>query len=169
QDAISIGQSTFMVEMNELAYILHHANERSLIVLDEIGRGTSTYDGMSVAWATLEWISKKIKARTLFATHYHELTRLAQELPAVSNAHMAVEGTLNAQGGSIRFLYILKEGPTNESFGIHVASLAGLPKEIVSRAWDILSDLERSSFVIKTKKKREQTILLEQPQQLSFF
>src|SRR5206468_1880578 len=90
-DALSRGQSTFMVEMSELAHILHHADERSLIVLDEIGRGTSTYDGISVAWATLEWISTQIRARTLFATHYHELTHLEGKLPLLSNAHLAVE------------------------------------------------------------------------------
>jgi DNA mismatch repair protein MutS len=143
QDAITQGQSTFMVEMSELAHILHHADDRSLIILDEIGRGTSTYDGMSVAWATLEWICKEIGARTLFATHYHELVRLSQTLPLLANAHMAVENTKKQGRHQLRFLYELKEGPTNESFGIHVAQLAGLPKPVIQRAWKILSDLEQ--------------------------
>jgi DNA mismatch repair protein MutS len=152
-DAISRGQSTFMVEMSELAHILHHADERSLIVLDEIGRGTSTYDGISVAWSTLEWISHKIRARTLFATHYHELTQLASELPLVANAHMAVEGTRAVAvdgskkiGVGLRFLYKLKDGPAQESFGVHVARIAGLPKPVVERAWEVLEELERNSF-----------------------
>lgn len=142
QDAIARGQSTFMVEMSELAHILHHADERSLIILDEIGRGTSTYDGMSVAWATLEWICSQIQARTLFATHYHELTLLTSSLPLLANAHMAVEGTKEDRSENLRFLYELREGPTNESFGIHVAQIAGLPKPVIQRAWTVLSELE---------------------------
>lgn len=144
-DAIARGQSTFMVEMTELAQILHQSDERSLIVLDEIGRGTSTYDGISVAWATLEWICTQIRARTLFATHYHELTGLAGEFPLLANAHMAVEGA-RAPGQRLRFLYRLKEGPTNESFGIHVAKIAGLPKPVIDQAWRVLEDLETNSL-----------------------
>ncbi len=139
-DAIARGQSTFMVEMIELAQILHTADHRSLIILDEIGRGTSTYDGMSVAWATVEWIARNIRARTLFATHYHELTTLPRELPSVANAHMAVE---NKKGGELRFLYELRDGPTSESFGIQVAALAGLPKPVIARAWQVLEQLEK--------------------------
>ncbi|MBY0471948.1 DNA mismatch repair protein MutS [bacterium] len=138
-DAIARGQSTFMVEMSELAHIIHHADERSLIVLDEIGRGTSTYDGISVAWACLEWICHKIQARTLFATHYHELTHLTTSLPATANFHMAVEVQGNA---TLRFLYKLKEGPTGDSFGIYVAKLAGLPNALIDRAWKVLEKLE---------------------------
>src|SRR6185437_11396087 len=149
-DAIARGQSTFMVEMSELAHILHHADDRSLIVLDEIGRGTSTYDGISVAWATLEHICGKIRARTLFATHYHELTRLASSIPKLDNAHMAVEsekGATNSAEVKFRFLYLLKEGPANESFGIHVARLAGIPKPVVARAWKVLEELEEGAQV----------------------
>jgi DNA mismatch repair protein MutS len=142
QDAISRGQSTFMVEMTELAQILHHADSHSLLILDEIGRGTSTYDGISVAWATLEWLAKGIKPRTLFATHYHELTHLEGALPLVANAHMAVEGTRTLQGGNLRFLYQLRKGPTADSFGIYVGQLAGLPQAITDRAWKILEELE---------------------------
>lgn len=144
-DAIARGQSTFMVEMSELAHILHHADERSLIILDEIGRGTSTYDGISVAWATLEHICSQIQARTLFATHYHELTRLATSIPRLANAHMAVETQGNHANASFRFLYVLKNGPANESFGIHVARLAGIPKPVVARAWKVLEELEQTS------------------------
>lgn len=146
-DAIARGQSTFMVEMSELAHILHHADERSLIVLDEIGRGTSTYDGISVAWATLEWITTKVRARTLFATHYHELTRLSGTLPALANAHMAVAQNQTGQASSgLRFLYQLREGPTNESFGVHVARIAGLPSAVVERAWNVLKELESGAI-----------------------
>ena len=147
-DAIARGQSTFMVEMTELAHLIRHSDQRSLIVLDEIGRGTSTYDGISVAWSTLEWISTRIQARTLFATHYHELTQLVGSLPRLANAHMAVEGKKTASGEKLRFLYQLREGPANESFGIHVASLAGLPKPIIDRAWKVLADLEQSSQIV---------------------
>jgi DNA mismatch repair protein MutS len=145
QDAIARGQSTFMVEMSELAHILHHADERSFIILDEIGRGTSTYDGISVAWSTLEWICSKIEARTLFATHYHELIQLASTLPRLANAHMSVEGDKKLSRETLRFLYELREGPTNESFGIHVAQIAGLPKAVIERAWKVLGELETQS------------------------
>lgn len=140
-DAIARGQSTFMVEMTELAHILHHADARSLVVLDEIGRGTSTYDGISVAWSAFEWIVTKLGCRTLFATHYHELTKLPNFLPRVANAHMAVESTR----GNLRFLYQLREGAANESFGIQVAKLAGLPTPVISRAWKVLSELEEGA------------------------
>lgn len=142
-DAIARGQSTFMVEMSELAHILHHADERSLIILDEIGRGTSTYDGISVAWSSLEWICRQIRCRTLFATHYHELTRLASDLPMAANAHMGVEGTRAGRSSGLRFLYKLQEGPAQESFGVHVARIAGLPKPVIDRAWSVLEELER--------------------------
>jgi DNA mismatch repair protein MutS len=131
-----------MVEMSELADILHHADSQSLIILDEIGRGTSTYDGISVAWSTLEWIVTQIRARTFFATHYHELIHLSQSLPLLANAHMAVAPTQAGRNRSLRFLYELREGPTNESFGIHVAQLAGLPKPVIERAWKVLEELE---------------------------
>ncbi len=139
-DAILRGQSTFMVEMTELAHILHHADSRSLVVLDEIGRGTSTYDGISVAWSAIEWIVAKLGCRTLFATHYHELTKLPNFLPGIANAHMAVESAR----GNLRFLFLLRDGPANESFGIQVAKLAGIPTTVVNRAWKVLAELEES-------------------------
>lgn len=140
-DAIARGQSTFMVEMTELAHILHHADERSLIVLDEIGRGTSTYDGISVAWAMFEWIMTRISARTLFATHYHELTKLDKLLPFTANAHLSVDSSKN----KLKFLYELKSGPANESFGIQVAKLAGLPAPVIQKAWKVLEELENAN------------------------
>jgi DNA mismatch repair protein MutS len=131
-----------MVEMSELAHILHRADERSLVILDEIGRGTSTYDGISVAWSTLEWICKKLRCRTLFATHYHELTHLSEELPRLGNAHMAVAAPAQTNETQLRFLYQLREGAANESFGIQVAQLAGLPRGVIDRAWKVLARLE---------------------------
>jgi DNA mismatch repair protein MutS len=145
-DALTTGQSTFMVEMSELAHLLHHANERSLLILDEIGRGTSTFDGMSVAWATLEWIADHLKCRTLFATHYHELTSLVKSVPHFSNAHMAVDSTGKSNSSKLRFLYQLKAGATNDSYGIQVAEMAGLPRPLIQRAWKVLKDLEKQSF-----------------------
>ncbi len=138
-DAIARGQSTFMVEMAELAHLVHHADERSLILLDEIGRGTSTFDGISVAWATLEHLSGAVKPRLLFATHYHELTELARALPTLKNVHVGVDSA----EGRLRFLYKLQEGPTGDSFGIQVAQMAGLPAPLIARAWQVLSDLEK--------------------------
>jgi DNA mismatch repair protein MutS len=146
QDAISKGQSTFMVEMSELAHILNFSDKRSLLILDEIGRGTSTYDGMSVAAASLSFIHDKIKARTLCATHYHELTSLEKELPFLGNAHMAVDSE-----PELRFLYELKSGPMLESFGIEVARLAGLPKLVITEAWENLKKLENKYSLLKEK------------------
>lgn len=144
QDAILQGQSTFMVEMNELAAILHEAGERSLILLDEVGRGTSTYDGMSVAWASLAWIGTRLGSRTLFATHYHELIQLSSGLPGLFHAHVAVAQDEKKESGemSLRFLYQVQPGPTQESFGIQVAKLAGLPNEVIQEAWATLRRLE---------------------------
>lgn len=168
-DAIARGQSTFMVEMSELAHLLHYADERSLVILDEIGRGTSTYDGMSVAWATLEWICSRTRSRTLFATHYHELTRLVERLPELQNAHMAVDASTKSSSGEqrLRFLYQLKDGPTNESFGIHVARLAGLPQSVIDRAWEVLESLEAET---RTPSSRSGPVAsAPSADQLSFF
>ncbi|MBK8012406.1 MAG: DNA mismatch repair protein MutS [Deltaproteobacteria bacterium] len=137
-DDLSKGRSTFMVEMNETARILRSATERSLIVLDEIGRGTSTFDGLSIAWAVAEYLHDVIQARTLFATHYHELTELSRDKPRAANFHVAVK-EWNEQ---IIFLRKLMPGPTNRSYGVHVARLAGLPKGVVDRAREVLDSLE---------------------------
>lgn len=137
-DDLATGRSTFMVEMSETAAILSHATDRSLILLDEIGRGTSTYDGLSIAQAVTEYIHEKIKARTIFATHYHELTHLASSLMRLKNFHVEVD-----EGSEeVRFLYTLKEGPCHKSFGIQVARMSGLPDAVLDRAMEVLNRLE---------------------------
>jgi DNA mismatch repair protein MutS len=143
QDEISAGQSTFMVEMVETANILHHATARSLLILDEIGRGTSTYDGVSIAWAVVEYIHNHpdLRAKTLFATHYHELTQLAELLPGVRNYNVAV----SESEGKVVFLHTIIPGGADRSYGIHVGQLAGLPRPVVQRAQEILRQLETSS------------------------
>ncbi len=140
-DELHAGRSTFMVEMVETAEILHHATPYSLLILDEIGRGTSTYDGLSIAWAIVEYLHNhsQLKPRTLFATHYHELTGLAQLLPLVSNYNVAVAET----GDQVVFLHQIVPGGADRSYGIHVAQLAGLPRDVVTRANEILLDLEK--------------------------
>jgi DNA mismatch repair protein MutS len=137
-DALSKGQSTFMVEMCETAAILAQATSRSLIILDEVGRGTSTYDGIAIAAACVEHIAKKIKSRCLFATHYHELTQLSSVLPGVVNHTVAIK-ELNEE---IIFLYSIIPGVADKSYGVHVARIAGLPQEILHRANLILKSLE---------------------------
>jgi len=143
QDEIHAGQSTFMVEMIETANILNHATNRSLLILDEIGRGTSTYDGLSIAWAVVEYIHNhpKLRARTLFATHYHELTQLSELFPGVRNYNVAVSEADN----TVVFLHKIVQGGTDRSYGIHVGQLAGLPRPVVQRAAEILRLLELSS------------------------
>jgi DNA mismatch repair protein MutS len=143
QDEIHAGQSTFMVEMVETANILHHATSRSLLIMDEIGRGTSTYDGLSIAWAVIEYIHNhpRLRARTLFATHYHELTQLAVQLPGVRNYNVAV----SEANGSVVFLHKIIPGGADRSYGIHVGQLAGLPRPVLQRAQEILKELEASS------------------------
>jgi len=147
-DDLSRGQSTFMVEMNETANIVNNASERSLVILDEIGRGTSTFDGLSIAWSVAEFLHDKIKARTLFATHYHELTKLASERKGVANFNVAVR-EWNEQ---IIFLRKIIPGGADKSYGIHVARLAGVPKEILDRARDILSHLEKPNGAVEGQK-----------------
>lgn len=138
-DYLSKGLSTFMVEMLEVSNILHNATQKSLIILDEVGRGTSTYDGISIAWALCEKIAKDIKAKTLFSTHYHELTSLENQLFGVKNYTMDIAEEDN---NSIRFLYRIREGKADKSYGIHVAQLAGIPEDVIVRAQQILEDLE---------------------------
>ncbi len=139
-DELHAGRSTFMVEMVESAEILNHATPRSLLILDEIGRGTSTYDGLSIAWSMLEYIHNhpQLKARTLFATHYHELVGLAELLPLISNYNVAVAD----DGETVAFLHQIVPGSADDSYGIHVAQLAGLPRDVIHRAREILATLE---------------------------
>lgn len=148
-DELHRGQSTFMVEMQETANILNNATARSLIILDEIGRGTSTFDGLSIAWAMTEYIFKKVGARTLFATHYHELTGLASLFPGIKNYNVAVR----EWGEEVIFLRKIVEGGSDKSYGIHVARLAGVPREVVTRARDILEQLETNSLDIYQRPK----------------
>jgi DNA mismatch repair protein MutS len=140
QEDIASGQSTFLVEMLETANILHNATPRSLVVLDEIGRGTSTYDGLAIARAVVEYLHSRpeLAAKTLFATHYHEMVEMASVLPRVKNYNVAV----SEEGGRVVFLRKIVPGGSDRSYGVHVAELAGLPKAVVQRAWDVLADLE---------------------------
>ena len=141
-DDLAFGQSTFMVEMSETANILANATENSLVILDEIGRGTSTFDGLSIAWSVVEYLSKNMKCKTLFATHYHELTELEGNLEGVKNYKINVKEI----SGSIVFLRKVVRGGANKSFGIEVASLAGLPKEVIKRAKEISKTLEQTDL-----------------------
>ncbi len=142
QDYLQKGQSTFMVEMNETANILNNATQRSLIILDEIGRGTSTFDGISIAWSVVEYIHNNTKAKTLFATHYHELTELSMTLDSVKNYNIAVK----EWNDEIIFLRKIAVGGADKSYGIQVARLAGLPKEVIERAKEVLANLENKEF-----------------------
>jgi len=137
-DNLVRGQSTFMVEMSETSSILHTASARSLVLLDEIGRGTATYDGVSIAWAVTEHLHERIGCKTVFATHYHELTQLAEELPALRNFNVAVREA----GEQIVFLHRLQPGPADRSYGIEVGRLAGLPGAVIGRARQVLAILE---------------------------
>jgi DNA mismatch repair protein MutS len=141
-DDLSRGQSTFMVEMNETANIVNNANERSLVILDEIGRGTSTFDGLSIAWSIAEYLHDVLRARTLFATHYHEMTELAVVCTGVKNYNVAVR----EWNDQIIFLRKIQPGAADKSYGIQVARLAGLPNEIIQRAKEILANLEASEL-----------------------
>ena len=146
-DDLARGQSTFMVEMSETANILNNATPRSLIILDEVGRGTSTFDGLSLAWSIVEHLHNVVGARTLFATHYHELTELAARLPRVKNFNVAVR----EWNDQIVFLRKIVEGATDKSYGIQVARLAGVPKAVLERAKEILANLEESELTPEGK------------------
>ncbi|GDY07675.1 DNA mismatch repair protein MutS [Planctomycetia bacterium] len=164
-DELSKGQSTFMVEMTETARILNSASDRSLVILDEIGRGTSTYDGISLAWAVTEFLHDQIRCRTLFATHYHELTELTKTLPETSNWNVAIR----EHGDDIVFLHKIVEGPADKSYGIHVAKIAGLPREVVERAQVILAQLESDHVDESGKVKIPERKTKSRDRQLSLF
>ena len=158
-DDLIAGQSTFMVEMMEANQALRHATPNSLILFDELGRGTATYDGMALAQAIIEYIHKNVKAKTLFSTHYHELTVLEESLPQLKNVHVgAVE-----QNGEVVFLHKLMDGPADKSYGIHVAKIAGMPTDLLSRAATILSALESDAPMQKNAE------IVEETEQLSLF
>ncbi len=166
-DELTRGQSTFMVEMNETANILNNATHNSLIILDEIGRGTSTYDGISIAWAVAEYLSTRPdkKAKTLFATHYHELTRLEGLFPGIKNYNVAVREWNN----EVIFVRKIVRGGTDRSYGIHVAGLAGIPREVVERANEILQTLEENSVKEPEFARRARKRKMPAPQQLLLF
>jgi DNA mismatch repair protein MutS len=145
-DDLAGGRSTFMLEMTETANILNNATAGSLVLMDEVGRGTSTFDGLSLAWACAAFIATKIRAFTLFATHYFELTSLAGEAPGVVNVHVeAVE-----HGDRLVFLHSVKEGPANQSYGLQVAALAGIPKSVTAQARRYLTELERERDALRS-------------------
>ncbi|MEA4960643.1 DNA mismatch repair protein MutS [Lutispora sp.] len=170
-DDLASGQSTFMVEMTELANIINSATDKSLVVLDEIGRGTSTFDGLSLAWSTVEYISDKTKlgCKTLFATHYHELTELESKLPGIKNYYIAVE----EKGKDIIFLRKIKRGSISGSYGIHVARLAGVPEEILERAYDILEVLDKSEentkITVVGKQKNKKVKRAKEEEEINLF
>jgi DNA mismatch repair protein MutS len=167
-DDLSRGQSTFLVEMNETANILNNATPRSLIVLDEIGRGTSTFDGLSIAWSVAEHLHNVVGAKTLFATHYHELTELTATLPRVKNYNVAVREWHD----QVIFLHKILPGGTDKSYGIQVARLAGLPKEVIQRAKEVLSNLEEAELSAEGKPKiaqrKKKPEFVETPQMYLF-
>jgi DNA mismatch repair protein MutS len=169
-DNISSGESTFMVEMNETASILNNISPRSLILLDEIGRGTSTYDGISIAWAIAEFIHENPKAtcKTLFATHYHELNEMSKRFERIRNFNVSVKETTN----KVLFLRKLTPGGSEHSFGIHVAKMAGMPPLVIQRAEQVLKDLENSHAEVggkKQKSSKKQISNGTENMQLSFF
>jgi DNA mismatch repair protein MutS len=162
-DDLAGGRSTFMLEMTETANILHNATEKSLVLMDEVGRGTSTFDGLSLAWACAAFIARKIRAFTLFATHYFELTSLASEAPGVANVHVeAVE-----HGDRLVFLHTVKDGPANQSYGLQVAALAGIPKSVTTQARRYLTELERERDAMRSFSSPQTELPLFAPPQVS--
>ncbi|MBN2368498.1 DNA mismatch repair protein MutS [Candidatus Woesearchaeota archaeon] len=166
-DDISQGQSTFMVEMSETAQILNSATENSLIILDEIGRGTSTYDGVSIAWAVAEYIAKNLKSKTLFATHYHVLNNMESRVQGIKNYNIAIK----ENEGNIIFLRKIIEGGTDKSYGIHVAKLAGMPPEVIDKSKEIQFRLEHEDeiaekIIIETRKKKEKDVLTDEVEEI---
>ncbi len=164
-DNLARGRSTFMVEMTETAAILHTATARSLILLDEVGRGTSTYDGLAIAWAAIEYLHARVRAKTLFATHYFELTELAEQLTGVKNYHVSVKEA----GGSVVFLRRVEPGAADRSYGIEVAKLAGLPNEVVVRAREVLAEHESSEHRLSGHLTPGSSTEPERPTQLTIF
>ncbi len=159
-DDLAGGRSTFMVEMTETANILHNATANSLVLMDEVGRGTSTYDGLSLAWACAMHLATEVRAFTLFATHYFELTALATQLPGVSNVHLdAVE-----HGDSIVFLHAVKEGPADRSYGLHVAALAGVPATVIASARTRLQELERPERTLEGMRPAQMPLTFTPPE-----
>ena len=169
-DDLARGRSTFLVEMQETANILNNATSHSLVILDEIGRGTSTFDGISIAWSVAEYLHGKVdaKAKTLFATHYHELTDLAKRFDGIKNYTVKVK----EEGNRVVFLRRIVPGVAEKSFGIHVGAMAGLPPEVVKRASEILSNLEANEIDVDgyaQAQRKSRRKLAEVPGQMTFF
>lgn len=156
-DDLTLGQSTFMVEMIETAYILNSASEKSLILLDEIGRGTSTYDGVAIAWAVAEFIATKVNARCIFATHYHELSVMTNTYPQIKNFRI----TISEENGEIEFLRKIVQGGASKSYGIQVAKMAGLPSSVINRSQDLMNKMQKDSSNLSTKRKTTKSGQLE--------
>ena len=154
-DDLAVGQSTFMVEMIEVANILNFCTNNSLIILDEVGRGTSTFDGLSIAWSVVEYLSKKLNAKTLFATHYHELMQLEGKYDGIKNYCISIKEI----GGKLVFLRKIMRGSATKSYGIEVASLAGLPNEIIERAKDLIKDLESEKIAQSNQNSKDSELV----------
>ena len=164
-DDLTLGQSTFMVEMIETACILNSATERSLILLDEIGRGTSTYDGVAIAWSVAEYIATKIKARCIFATHYHELNVMTKTYPQIKNFRI----TISENDGEIEFLRKVVEGGASKSYGIQVAKMAGLPQAVIKRSQELMTRMQKDYSNNLSSGKKQKDIPNVQTPQLSLF
>ena len=165
-DDLTLGQSTFMVEMTETAYILNSATDKSLILIDEIGRGTSTYDGVAIAWSVAEYIASKIKARCIFATHYHELNVMTKTFPQIKNFRI----TVSEENGEIEFLRKIVQGGASKSYGIQVAKMAGLPSAVVERSGELMKRMQRDfSKNLATRKKVSEDEPEVQAPQLNLF
>ena len=163
-DDLTLGKSTFMVEMTETAYILNSATDKSLILIDEIGRGTSTYDGVAIAWSVAEYIAGKIGARCIFATHYHELNVMTNSYPQIKNYRI----TVSEENGEIEFLRKIVQGGASKSYGIQVAKMAGLPNSVVKRSEELMSrmqrDFSKNLSKGKSRAKTEAEIDVQAPQ-----
>ena len=150
-DDLTLGKSTFMVEMSETACILNNATEKSFILIDEIGRGTSTYDGVAIAWAVAEYIANKIKARCIFATHYHELNVMPNTYPQIKNYRI----TISEENGEIEFLRKIVPGGASKSYGIQVAKMAGLPRTVISRSEELMKKMQKDNSKNLAGRKKE--------------
>ncbi|MBR1374209.1 DNA mismatch repair protein MutS, partial [bacterium] len=165
-DDLTLGKSTFMVEMTETACILNNATERSLVLIDEIGRGTSTYDGVAIAWAVAEYIANKIKARCIFATHYHELNVMTKTYPQIKNYRI----TISEENGEIHFLRKIVQGGASKSYGIQVAKMAGLPSSVIIRSEELMSKMQKDfSKNLSTRRKISDSNMEDITPQLNLF
>jgi DNA mismatch repair protein MutS len=164
-DDLTLGQSTFMVEMTETAYILNGATNKSLILIDEIGRGTSTYDGVAIAWSVAEYIASKLKSRCIFATHYHELNVMTKTFPQIKNYRI----TVSEENGEIEFLRKIVQGGASKSYGIQVAKMAGLPVAVINRSEELMKKMQKDFSKDLAGRKRAITNEEDLAPQLNLF